>query len=149
MIAILELIVPIFAVIGMGRGATKLVLISPAGVRGLTDFTFWVALPSLFFGSITAAATLQVADVAGAYLLGCLIVYGLAMILAWIVWRAGLARASMFALNATYGNVVFLATPIVSAAFDAPGVRIVVAIVALHSGILLPLAAPSEVVCGT
>jgi predicted permease len=47
----------------------------------------------------------------------------------------------VFALNATYGNVIYLGTPLVSAAFGPPGLSLILTIIAVHSGVLLPLAA--------
>ena len=44
----------------------------------------------------------------------------------------------MFALNATYGNVVYFGIPLVTAAFETTSVPIILAIIAVHSAVLLP-----------
>jgi len=53
------------------------------------------------------------------------------------MWRS---QAAAFALSATYGSAIYFGIPIVSAAFGASGLVLLLPIVALHSGILLPLA---------
>src|SRR5947209_367876 len=108
MIEILSLLVPVFAVIAMGRAAVARCLLDAAAVKALNDFALWVALPALLFRSIAEAATLQVLDVGAVYLAGCLVVYTVAGLAAWAVLRRGVADAAAFALNATYGNIIYL-----------------------------------------
>jgi hypothetical protein len=136
---ILSLLLPVFAVIGLGRAAVAAKLLDTAAVKSLNDFALWVALPALMFRSMAEATTLQVTGIAGVYLAGCLIVYLAAGLIARFVLRRGLAEAAVFALNATYGNIIYLGTPVIAAAFGPPGVAVVVGIIALHSGVLLPL----------
>jgi len=136
---ILSVLLPVFAVIAMGRAATAAGLLDGPAAKSLSDFALWTALPALLFRSIAEAAGLSILGIAGVYLGGCLLVYGAAVVLARFVLRHRLAEAAAFALNATYGNVIFLGTPIVAAAFGPPGVALILAIIALHSGVLLPL----------
>ena len=78
---------------------------------------------------------------AGVYLAGCLAVYALALLLARVVLGVKLAEGAAFALNSTYGSAAYIALPVISATFGAPGLSQIVPIIALHSGVLLPLAA--------
>jgi malonate transporter len=66
------------------------------------------------------------------------VVYALSMIVSTIIFRRPFAEASMFALNATYGNVVYFGIPLVTAAFEPASLPIILAIVAVHSAVLLP-----------
>jgi malonate transporter and related proteins len=54
--------------------------------------------------------------------------------------RLPLAHAAMLGLNASYGNTVMMGIPIVAAAFGREALPPLLAIIALHSAILLPLA---------
>ncbi|MBV8891204.1 MAG: AEC family transporter [Acidobacteria bacterium] len=140
MIQIIGLLLPIFAIIALGRAAVRFALIDPAGVRGLNDFTYWLALPALLFDSIAMGETLHLLGIASIYLAGCLLVYGLALLLARVLLHMRLSPAAAFALSATYGNAIYFGTPIVSAVFGIPGLMLILPIIALHSGVLLPLA---------
>src|SRR6476646_8341712 len=64
--------------------------------------------------------------------------YALSIILSTILFKRSFAEASMFALNATYGNVVYFGIPLVTTAFEASNLPIILAIVAVHSAVLLP-----------
>jgi malonate transporter and related proteins len=141
MMDIIGLLLPIFAVIALGRAVVWFALIEPAGIRGINDFTYWIALPALLFGSIATGKTLHLFGIASIYLAGCLFVYGLALLLARVLLHMRLPQAAAFALSATYGSAIYFGIPIVSAAFGSSGLVLILPIIALHSGVLLPLAA--------
>jgi malonate transporter len=137
----LGLIVPVFAVIAMGWLAVRLKRLDTQSLAGLVGFAYWVALPSLLFASIAELDPGAALTVAIIYLACCLVVYGFAVAVSCLLFRRSLAQSAMFGLNATYGNVIYLATPLVSAAFGQPGLTLILVIIAVHSGVLLPLAA--------
>ncbi|HJU19036.1 MAG TPA: AEC family transporter [Stellaceae bacterium] len=139
MIGIIGLLLPIFAVIALGRAAVRFALMDATGIRGINDFTYWIALPALLFDSIATGRTLHLFGIASLYLATCLSAYGLAFLIARSLLRMRLPQAAAFALSATYGNVIYFGVPIVSAAFGTPGLALILPIIALHSGILLPL----------
>jgi predicted permease len=133
-------VAPVFALIGMGAIAVRRRLIEPAAVRGMTDFVFFAAMPSLLFASVAAAPPLRLLDIAGSFLAGALILFAIAMQLARAALGARLAHASLFALNAVFGNTLMLGIPIVDAAYGREGVAYLLAIIALHAAVLLPTA---------
>jgi len=135
------LVLPIFAVIGAGHFAVRRGLVATEGLAALTGFTFWLALPALLFGSIAEMDSSGLMDVSEIYLVACLIVYVLSMAINRVILGGTLTENAVFGLNATYGNVIYLGTPVVSAVFGVKGVSLILAIIALHSGFLLPLAA--------
>lgn len=140
MVDIIGLLLPIFAIIALGRAVVWLALIDAPRIRGISDFTYWIALPALLFGSIAEGKAPDLLGVAAVYLAGCLLVFGLALLLARILLQMWLPQAAAFALTATYGSAIYFGIPIVSAAFGPSGLVLLLPIVALHSGILLPLA---------
>ena len=141
MLHIAGLIVPIFAIIGFGRFAVSRGVLSPEGLTALNDFAYWLALPALLFSSIAESHAPQALGIAGIYLACCIVVFACAMLVGHLVFGSALAKSAIFALNATYGNVIFLGTPLVTAFFGPEGVTQIVPIIAFHSGVLLPLAA--------
>ena len=110
---VLGIVVPVFALIGMGALAVRLRLIEMAAVRGMTDFVFYTAMPGLLFASIIEAPPLRLLDVAGSFLGGALVLFGGALLLARTLLGARLANASVFALDCVFGNTVMLGIPIV------------------------------------
>ena len=94
----------------------------------------------MLFGSVVEAPELHVVGVPVLYFTGCLAVFISGVLLARRFLGAGLAQASVVGLNACYGNTVMLGIPVVSAAFGADGLAIVLPVIALHSLVLLPLA---------
>jgi malonate transporter len=133
------IVAPIFALIAIGRLSSAIGLLEPAALRGLTDFVFFFAMPALLFGAIGEGPPFDVLGVAGVYFSACLVIFGLGLGLARIL-RLPLAHAAMLGLNASYGNTVMMGIPIVAAAFGREALPPLLAIIALHSAILLPLA---------
>jgi malonate transporter and related proteins len=144
----LGVVLPVFGVILLGVLTGRRRLIDAAGMRGLNDFVFFVALPALLFDSVAAACPSPVFDVAAVCFGGCLAVYALAMLLGRFLLRADFATAAMLAFNATFGNTVLMGIPIVRAAFGPPAIVYLLAIIAFHSVLLLPLAAVLVELCG-
>ena len=128
------IVAPVFALIAMGAAAPRLRLLDAGAVKGMSDFVFYLAMPSLLFRSMVTAPPLRLLDVAGSFILGAFLLFALAAILARFAWRIRLADASVFALNAVFGNTVMLGVPIIDS------VAYLLAVVAFHSALLLPLA---------
>ncbi len=138
--AIAGIVAPVFALIAMGAGARYRRLLDPAGMRGLNDLTFYVLIPALLFGAVAEARSLGGLQVAALYFGCCILVFAAGLLVSRRVLGAGLAAGSVLGLNCAYGNTVMLGVPVVSAAFGAEGVAILLPIIALHSVVLLPLA---------
>ena len=140
MSGIAGIVAPVFTLIILGAAGRYWRLLDPAGLRGLNDLTFYLAIPALLFGSVAEAPVLHVLDVAALYFGVCLVVFVLAVVLAGRVLGAGLAQAAVVGLNCCYGNTVMLGVPVVSSAYGPEGLAVMLPIIALHSILLLPLA---------
>ena len=134
------IVAPVFALIGMGAVAVRLRFIDIAAVRGMTDFVFYTAMPALLFASVAQAPPLRLVDVAGSFLGGALLLFFAALLLARLLLGARLASAAVFGLNCVFGNTVMLGIPIVGAAYGPEGVADLLAVIAFHSAVLLPVA---------
>jgi predicted permease len=117
MTILFSIIAPVFALIVMGTAAVRLRLLEIAAVRGMSDFVFYAAMPSLLFGSVAGAPPLRLVDVAGSFLAGAALLFLLAAIVARIDLGAHLAQSAVFALNCVFGNTVMLGIPVIDAAF--------------------------------
>jgi malonate transporter and related proteins len=137
---LLGIVAPVFVLIAMGWVAVHRGWLDTPGVRGLSDFTFFAAMPALLFGSIADAPPVRLADVAGSFLAGAVGLFFIALAAGRQALRLKLAPAGMFALNGVYGNTVMMGVPVIQAAYGATGVANLLAVVAFHSAVLLPLA---------
>ena len=140
MTVLFGIVAPVFTLIGMGALAIRLRLIAPEAVRGMTDFVFYTAMPGLLFASVAQAPPLRMADIAGSFLGGALVLFAAALLLARRLLGARLADAALFGLNCVYGNTVMLGIPIIDAAYGPDGVATLLAVVAFHTAVLLRLA---------
>lgn len=131
---LLDIVAPVFLIIGLGFAAARWRFVEPAGFRGLNAFTFCLASPALLFlGGTTGPG--GGGKAALAFFLGTAVVY-LGTLLA--ARRAmPLAQAGVLALDASFGNTVMMGIPLVTAAFGAEALAILLAILALHSLVLL------------
>ncbi len=135
---ILEIVAPVFAIVGLGYLAAIRRLVDEGGFRGLNAFTFNLAAPALLFAGGTSG---QVGGgpAAFAFFSAAVVLYGFAL---WLGTRRlcmPLAEAGLFALNCTFGNTVMMGIPLIAATFGQPGLPILITIIALHSMVLLTL----------
>ena len=140
MTGLLGIIGPVFGLILMGAAAVRLKWLEVPAIKGMSDFVFFAAMPSLLFLSITTAPPLRLLDVAGSFLAGAVVLFAVAVVIGRRFLGLRLASASIFGLNAVFGNTVMLGIPIVDAAYGREGVANLLAVVVFHSAFLLPLA---------
>ncbi|WP_417600865.1 AEC family transporter [Pararhodobacter oceanensis] len=112
MLAVFLQTLPFFAIIGLGYGAGKIGMFPPEATAWLTKFVFYFALSALLFGF---AAQMSLADIfeprsAAAYLLGCTVIYVIALGVA-MLRRRPITEAVMEAQTAIIGNTGFLGVP--------------------------------------
>ncbi|MBY0335796.1 MAG: AEC family transporter [Acetobacteraceae bacterium] len=134
-LVVLEVVAPIFALILAGFVAAWRDWITEAGFRGLNLFAFSFAAPALLFASGTAGHSGGGAA-ALAFFLGTAILYAGTILGAR---RAGLPldRAGTLSLDVVFGNTVMMGIPLITAAYGQQGLAILIAILALHSMVLL------------
>jgi malonate transporter len=112
MLAILLKTLPFFAVIGLGYWAGRTRFFSPEATAGLTRFVFYFALSAMLFKFASNLSITEIYDTrfALAYLTGCAVAYGAALLAARLR-RIPVAEAAMEAQCATIGNTGFLGVP--------------------------------------
>ena len=138
--ALFSIVAPVFALIGLGAAAVRLRFLEAVAVKGMSDFVFYLAMPSLLFRSMVTAPPLRLVDVAGSFIAGALLLFAVAAVISRVGFRQRISTSGVFALNAVFGNTVMLGVPIVDSAFGSEGVAYLLAVVAFHSALLLPLA---------
>ena len=141
MSGIFGIVGPVFLTILIGYLARRFKRISADGLRGLNDFVFMLALPALLFEGATSSGGLgATVAVSVVYFTVCIPIYLLAVLVGWKLRRLRLQEAGLFGLDASYGNLSMVGIPVVLAAFGQEGLHNLLAILAFHSILLLPIA---------
>ena len=137
----------LFAMIGLGYGATRRGLLGAAeGQRALASAAFGLFLPALLFRT---TAALDLSRMPWPLLLAffCpLVVWALA-VWGWYRWRQGArpghdghpADPAVRAVSLSFGNTVQVGLPFAAALFGQAGLQLHLAIVSLHALVLLSL----------
>jgi malonate transporter len=141
MSATLAIVLPVFAVILLGYGVGRTRLFGEEGVRALTTFCFYVAIPAVLFRAMARLDTGAGFDfgIVFAFYAAVLAAYALAMLAGRLLFGLALAEQALFAMAATYSNILLLGIPLVLTAFGERGAIPQSALLALQSVILIPL----------
>ena len=137
--AIVDIIVPVFGLVLVGWAIGSTRLLSPEGLRGLTNVTFYAFFPALLFRSM-AKVRLEALD-----LEILLVFFGAGLLLFFLLLPVGRllgmrpADRTVFSLSGTFSNGVGIGIPFVSYAFGEAGLVPLLMIIALNSLILLTL----------
>ena len=112
--AILDVAIPFFALIFLGFAALRWSVLDRSAVNGLNAFVYWFALPVLLFDKVAASPIGAIADPDFfiAYYGAGLPVYALGLGLGLTVFGAGLGRAALMGLAASFGNVGYMGIPL-------------------------------------
>jgi predicted permease len=138
---ILNVVIPVFAIIALGYAAVRLRLYPAEGVRGLVAFVNNFATPCLLFqamlnsdfGSIFNPAILV------PFYVGALVSLALGTVVAirWFRTRPGEGVASGFA--AMFTNTVLIGIPVLNRAYGDAAMPTVFSIIAFHAPALITL----------
>ena len=111
---LLDIVLPVFAIIGVGFLCGARRLLGEASSAALNLFVYWVALPALVFRAMAAVDLARVFDagfIAG-YLGPVLLVWPLSSFAARLLFRGGLAKSTLHGANAVLGNSGFIGIPL-------------------------------------
>jgi malonate transporter len=113
MVSTVLVILPIFALIFAGFACRKLDVLGPRASPELNRFVVFLALPALLFDIMAHTTEREIYQPAfvAVFGLGCLIVFGLTVLLRLRGTRH-LADASLDGLNAAYANTGFIGFPL-------------------------------------
>lgn len=138
---LLNVVAPVFGILGLGFGAARLRILDPAGIRGLVVFVFYFAIPVLLFRSL-AEMTLPDAipwPFLGAFYVGALTVYAAGMALARWGFGRPLADQAIWGMGAGFSNTVLLGIPIVLTGLGPEAALPLFLIIGFHSAVLMPV----------
>lgn len=121
--AILNVALPIFAVLACGYAAGKIGVMGEQSTAALNAFVWWFALPALLFSALARASLAEVYNLPfviafGGALLGT---YALSMLAARLTRGVRLAEMSLHAIAGSFGNIGYMGIPLCITAFGPEG----------------------------
>ncbi len=136
---LLDIIVPVFGIVGIGYGAARLGIFPAEATKGLSLFVFSFAIPALLF------RTMATTDLPESIPWGYLISYFGGGYVAWLVgsfisarmFRADGAAPAIAGMTGAFSNTVLLGVPLVLTTYGEAATLPLFLIIAFHSWQLL------------
>jgi malonate transporter and related proteins len=142
MIAVLATVVPVFGLIALGFLAGRTGYISEAGIKGLPEFVFRMAMPVMLFRTIGSAKLpdVPISAILVSFFGAAALVWVLVSLATRLALRRSQSDAAALGMGATFSNSVMMGIPICLAHFG-PDAAPLLALVILCDTPLLWLAA--------
>jgi len=138
---ITSIILPFFALIGLGWVGGKFRIVSPDGMRGINGFVFYFALPALLFKALATRSPSEIwqPDIILVYGGATLVVYGATRIIAAKVFHLDPSSQTLFSFAGTMGNVGFMGLPLIIGLLGPEATVPLIVALAVDLIIMLPL----------
>lgn len=141
MSAFADIVLPIFALLGIGYLAALVGWFDDAATKALSRFVFQFALPVMLFASLSTQGLPS--DFAPTYLLayftGVAVCAGLAALVAAGLGRSSSQQRVIAGLAASYGNVILLGVPLVLRALGDAAALPLFLLVSVHGPVMMTL----------
>lgn len=123
MSAVVNVALPVFAIIGLGYLAGRLRLLGEASSEALNAFVYWVALPAILFLAMAATPVSESLNwpFIGAFLGGTLAAWLAGAVVGQLVHAPKPSELTMQGMNAAFANVGYMGIPLLQAAFGPAG----------------------------
>ena len=136
---ILDIIIPVFGIVGLGYVAARFGLFPTEANKGLSRFVFDFAIPALLFR--TMATTDLPAEIEWGYLVsyfgGGYISWIAGTALSYLLFRRSGAEPAIAGMTAGFSNTVLLGVPLILTTFGEAGTLPIFLLIACHSWQLL------------
>jgi malonate transporter and related proteins len=142
MLAIVNVITPIFALMALGYCAVRFKLFPAEGIKSLIAFVNNFATPCLLFYSILTSDFRSAFNLAiiGPFYLGALICFVLGIFIGIRFFRNTPGEGVSAGFSAMFTNTVLVGLPIIQRAYGLDAMPVVLSIIGIHGAILLTLA---------
>ncbi len=144
MTVLLNIVLPFFAIMGIGYLCRSKGLFNEAAIGGLNSFVYWIAMPAMLFRAMTTIDPVTLLNIDFVFAYG--FATALVMLLGWLscifLFKTRRDEAAMNGMNVAYGNAGFLGIPLAFTAFgSAAAAPIVLTVItsALVAGISVTL----------
>lgn len=142
MYQVLAIILPIFAIIGIGFAATKSNLLDQHAVGGIGRFVLYIALPALIIYNVGNSDFRQAFEPIFfiIYSIGTLATYITAFIVCRLLLKESTLLAGLKAMGGAFSNSGFVGFPLLIQVFAEPPITAFAMILVFENIILMPLA---------
>lgn len=132
---------PIFGLVVLGFAAGRMRVLDPPGVQGLVLFAFTFSIPALLIRSMADLDVPPQLDLRflAAFYGATTIVWGLGFAAGRYVFGRDLAAQAIFALCASFSNLVLMGLPVVLAVLGDQAMLPMMLIIAFHSATVMPV----------
>jgi len=139
MLAILSVVAPIFALIGLGYGAVRFKLFPAAGVSSLIVFVNSFATPCLLFYSMATSdfRTAFNPGIIAPFYIGALICFVLGIVIGLKFYANSKGTSVTSGFAAMFTNTVLVGLPIMQRAYGEASMPVVFSIIGVHGAILI------------
>jgi hypothetical protein len=139
---ILPIVLPVFALIGVGWLAAKFNLLPDSVGEGLSEFVFCVAVPCLLFKTLATAETPDASPWAywGAYFSGVAVAWGIASLATIYFFKRDNRTAIVSGFTAGQANTVLIGIPLILTAYGDAGKVPIFMLLAIHLPVMMTIA---------
>jgi predicted permease len=141
MLAILNVVIPVFAILGLGYLAVRFKLYPAEGVRGLVAFVNNFLTPCLLFQSMLHAnfSTAFNWHVIVPFYVGALVCFLTGAIIATRFFKNRPGESVSSGFSAMFTNTVLIGIPILQRAYGEPALQVAFSIIAFHASVLITI----------
>jgi malonate transporter and related proteins len=142
MLAVLTIVTPVFALMGLGFISTKGKFLPEGAGGALAQFAFKIAIPALLFRAMLASGTLEASPwrLLAAYFLATLCIWTIASLAAAVLLKRPAEDHAVLAMGSAFGNTVMLGLPIALTAFGPDVTAPLALLIAVETPLLWILA---------
>lgn len=139
MLAIINVILPVFALMATGYLAVKFRLFPAEGVRGLVQFVNNFATPCLLFHAMATSdfSTTFNWSVIGPFYVGAVTSFVLGAVIARKLFANKIDEGIASGFSAMFTNTVLIGIPIMQRAYGQPALATAFSIIAFHASVLI------------
>jgi len=123
MLAVVNVVLPVFAIMAAGYLCGRFGLLGQGSSQSLNGFVYYVALPALFFIAMARVPVDQVLN--GPFLLayggGVLVLVAISVLAARFLFKLDLAELSLHAMSAIFANTGYMGIPLLFVAYGDAG----------------------------
>src|SRR5690625_4437939 len=137
--AILNVVLPVFAIMAAGYISGRAGILGLDSSRALNGFVYYAALPALFYGSLadTPLAAILYWDFIAVYGLGLLLVLLPSALLARALLGGRIELSALHGMSAIFSNTGYMGVPLLMLAFGQEGLLPAIITTALHGTLVI------------
>lgn len=135
---LIDIIVPVFGLLGLGYLSARFRILDEPGIRGISSFVFNLAIPVMLFHRVATALLPDQVPWAflAAYYGSALALFLAGMSLARFLFKHSGQALALFGMGSSYSNVVLLGIPLVMTTFGDAASLPLLLIVSTHAALM-------------